>query len=165
MKHGSSQLVWCWWPYFDKMIFLNLSTVTLLILASIKLLKVLWCPKPRRSSNRRFLSGGNTWKTMEIRVFKNKRKVACCHGNIHESYLVKLNFLIPRKKNHKAETPNSKPFWRYVVILVRGHNVPSGLGRVRYVGSFVLLHVSFLVCSSIIYSYFYQRGSDFWNGL
>ena len=52
------------------MIFWNISTVKLLMLASIKLLRVRWRPKHRRLSHRKFFSGGNTWKTMEIWVFK-----------------------------------------------------------------------------------------------
>ena len=56
------------------MIFWNLSIVTVLILALIKLLRILWCSKLGRLSHRKFLSGGNTWKTMEIRVFKIKPK-------------------------------------------------------------------------------------------
>ena len=55
------------------MIFWNLSTLTLLILALIELLTVLWCQK-HRLSHRKFLSAGNTWKTMAIRVFKIKPK-------------------------------------------------------------------------------------------
>ena len=35
---------------------------------------VLWYPKHRRSSHRKFLSGGNTWKTKEIWVFEIKPK-------------------------------------------------------------------------------------------
>ena len=37
---------------------------------------------------------------------------------------------IYQKKFHVAEAPNSKPFWRYSVILVMGHNVPP-LDRVK----------------------------------
>ena len=74
MKHDINQLVECLWPYLGKIIFWNLSIVTVLILALIKLLRVLWCPKQRRLSRRKFLSGGNTWKTIVIQVFKIKPK-------------------------------------------------------------------------------------------
>ena len=37
----------------------NLSTVKLLILVSIKLVRVIGCPKDRRLSHRKFLSCGN----------------------------------------------------------------------------------------------------------
>ena len=53
----------------------------------------------------------NFGKTMEIRVFKIKLK--SCMVAIHEGCFLGLNFSewkIPRKKIHKAETPNSKPF-------------------------------------------------------
>ena len=49
--------------------FWILSTVTLPMWASIKLLRVLRCPKHRSFSHRKFPSGGNTWKTMKIWVF------------------------------------------------------------------------------------------------
>ena len=44
--------------------------MTVLKLAFIKLLRVLRCPKLKRLCHRKFLSGGNTGKTMEIRIFK-----------------------------------------------------------------------------------------------
>ena len=68
MEHGTNQLVYCQWPYLDKKNFWSPSTGSRLMWASIKLLKVLWCPKHRRLSHRRFLWEGNTGKTREIRT-------------------------------------------------------------------------------------------------
>ena len=56
------------------MILWNVSIITVLLLALIEFIRVLWCPKHRKLSHRKFLSGGNTRETTEIRVFKNKSK-------------------------------------------------------------------------------------------
>ena len=116
------------------MIFWYVSIVTVLILALIERPREIWCAKHRRLFHKKFLSPGNTWKTMENRIFKIKPKVYGCYDNRHEGWLVELNFSQWKthwKKSYKAVTPNSKPFWRYAVILVRGHNVPPGLARVK----------------------------------
>ena len=137
---------WClsfvlvWWPYLGKMIFWNVSIVTVLILPMIKLLRVLWCPKHTRLSHRKFLSGGNTWKTMAIRVFKNKPKSCMVAiATLHECWLVERNFSernIHRKKIHKAVTPNSKPFWRYPSVdRVNGKTVLAGLNSSAFICS------------------------------
>ena len=110
---------------FGQKIFWNFSTVMLLILALIKLLWVLWCPKHRRLSHRKFLSAGNTWKQWRFKFSKLSRKVVWLPWQHTWVLIGRTEFSewkIPRKKNHKAETPNSRPFWRYAVILVRGHN-------------------------------------------
>ena len=109
------------------MTFWNVSIVTVLILAMIELLKVLWCPKHRRLSHTKFLSGGNTWKTMEIQVFIIKPKSCMvAMATYKRADWWKWTFLNGKyiEKIHKAVTPNSKPFWRYAVILVWGHKVP-----------------------------------------
>ena len=59
---------------FGQKDFWNVSIVTDLIFALIELIRLFWCPKHRNLSHRKFLSGGNTWKTIEIWVFKNKPK-------------------------------------------------------------------------------------------
>ena len=55
---------------FGQINFWSISTVTLLMWASIKLLRALCCPKHRKLSHRKFPSGGNTWWTVVIRVSK-----------------------------------------------------------------------------------------------
>ena len=93
-----------------KMIFSNLSIVTALILALMKLLRVLWCPKHRRLSYRKFLR----WKYLKNKgdssFQKSAEKWYCHHGNTHEGLFVDLNFSelkIPRNKSHKAVPTNS----------------------------------------------------------
>ena len=116
--------------------FWILSTVTLPMWASIKLLRVLRCPKHRSLSHRKFLSGGNTWKTMKIWVFiimlksctvgmATYMRVDCWNWNF-------LNGKLPERKVMKKKLQNPKPFWRYPVMLARGHNVPPGLDTVKY---------------------------------
>ena len=108
--------------------------VTVLLLAMIKLLRVLGCPKHRRLSYRKCLSGGNTWKTMAIRVFKNKPKscmvAMATYMRANWWNWTFLNGKKHRKNSHKAVTPKSKLFWRYAVILVRGAHLcpPAWIG-------------------------------------
>ena len=71
---------------------------------------------------------------MEIRVlnFKLKSCVIATETYMRANWW-NWNFLngnLP-EKSHEADAPNSKPFWRYSVILVRGHNVPPGLNSIK----------------------------------
>ena len=88
--------------------FWSVSIGTVLILATIKLLRVLWYQKHRRLSHRKFLSGGNTWKTMAIRVFKNKPK-SCMVAMQHTWGLIGGTelFLMENTKKEKSQSSYS----------------------------------------------------------
>ena len=138
-----------WWPYLDKMIFWNVSILTVLILALIELLRILWCLKHGRLTHRGFLSGRNTWQVMEIWVFQIKPKMSmvalATHMTVDWWNWIFLNGKY-REKSHKAVTPNSKPVWRYVVISVRGaQNAP--LAWIGITGDFVCEPTGKGICS------------------
>ena len=93
------------------MIFWNLSTMILLILASIKFFRVLSCPKHRQLSHRKSLCGGNTGKTMEIRVFKIKSKscivamATYMKADWWNSTILKGKFIERKVTKQKLQTP------------------------------------------------------------
>ena len=112
------------------MILWNLSIVTVLTWASIKLRRVLWCPKHRKLSHRMFLLNMEILKKQCRFQFSQFDKNLCgCHGNMRADWWnwIFLNENLP-EKSYEAGTPNSKPFWRNSVILERGYNV---LDRVK----------------------------------
>ena len=76
-------------------------------------------------------------KQRRIEFSKLSRKVVSCHGNIHQDWLLELNFSewkYHRKKGPKAENPKWKPLSRYPVVLVRGHNVPPLMSPLAWIG-------------------------------
>ena len=117
------------------MIFWNVSIVTVLILAMIKLLRVLWFPKHGRLSDRKFLSGGNTWKTMATQVFKNKPKscMVAMATSMRDDWW-NWTFLMENTIKEKSQSSNSK---LQAVLKIfcglgeGGTNCPPGLNRVQ----------------------------------
>ena len=115
---------------FGQNIVWNVSIVTVLILALIQLLRVLWCPKHRRFFHRKFLSGGILEKQWRFEFSKLNRKVLFLPWQHTWGLIGGANFSewkIPRKK---SQISNSQ----LRAILKRccdfgeggGHNVPPG---------------------------------------
>ena len=117
------------------MILWNVSIVTVLMLALIKLLRVWWCQRHGRLFHRKFLSGGNTWKTMMIWVFKRSQKVAWlpCQHTWRLTGWTK-HFLMENTQKEKSQSSHSKlqSILKICCDLGEGaQSAPPGLDRVN----------------------------------
>ena len=93
----------------------------------IKLLGVLWCPKHRKLSRRKFLSSGNTWKTMEARVFNIMLKsYMVAMATLMRAHRWKWNVLTGKLPERKAMKKNVKlqAVLKISCDFGKGYNVP-----------------------------------------
>ena len=99
----------------------------------IQLLRVLWCPKHRRLFHRKFLSGRNTWKILEIWVFKSKPKSCMvAMATCMRADWWKWNFL-NGKLPERSQSRNSKlqAILKIFYDVCKGAQSAPGLDRVK----------------------------------